>query len=139
MERFLARVQRGTIILIGLIIATYAGSYIVSIQLGLFSDGPGAIGEILIKSLVIAIPIMIGAGTIAALPALVIIAIAELRGWRSLSKHVAAGGFIGLVTGLAATGGQDGSLEAMIAGVLAGLCGSFFYWAIAGRNAGNWF
>jgi hypothetical protein len=136
MIRVLQRIQRGTMILIGLIIATYVASYMVSIFFGLAQPGTNTAGDILIKSLVIAIPIMIVAGTIAAIPALIIVAIAEFRGWRSLPIHISAGGVVGLMTGVVAAGASQDALFGMLGGLAAGMVGSVVYWGIAGRKAG---
>ncbi|MEM8878520.1 MAG: hypothetical protein AAGD23_11720, partial [Pseudomonadota bacterium] len=134
MIRFLQRLQRGTVILIGLIVATYVASYVISVALGVVASGVDSTGEILVKSIVIAIPVMIVAGTVIAIPALIIVAIAEFRGWRSLVIHFSAGGVVGLLTGLAVTGTSEDALLGMLGGLGAGVIGSTVYWAIAGRN-----
>ena len=136
MKALLRRIGRGTRILIGLILATYAASYVVSVGFGLAEPGSNTPADILVKSLVIAVPIMIVAGTFAAIPMLIVVAIAEARGWRSLVVHLAAGAAIGTATGLIAAGASGEALGGMLAGVLAGMLGSVVYWAIAGRRAG---
>ncbi|MEM8877980.1 MAG: hypothetical protein AAGD23_08905, partial [Pseudomonadota bacterium] len=59
------------------------------------------------------------------------------RGWRTLVTHLSAGGFVGLLTGLAVTGASKDALLGMLGGLGAGVIGSAVYWAIAGRNAGR--
>jgi hypothetical protein len=82
--------------------------------------------------------------TIAMLPALLVIALAEGFAWRSILVYAALGG----VLALALTYGLDfagyvGELDSMLARereVLAasGIAGGLVYWLFAGRKAGSW-
>jgi len=75
----------------------------------------------------------------ALLPAMLIIAIAEGFRWRSALFYALAGGALALVAGFgwdfAAPRPEPHMREILAA---AGIAGGFVYWALAGRNAGNW-
>jgi hypothetical protein len=79
----------------------------------------------------------------AALPALLVIALAERVRLRSVLVYAAAGGvgFTALAASLGGTGGEPGGVLAgrdmeIMAG--AGITAGFVYWALAGRLAGAW-
>jgi hypothetical protein len=136
MRLFLIRLQRGTTVLIALILAFYVASYLLVAGFGLFGgDGLGAPADVIAKSLVVAIPVMVVAGTLAAIPALILIVLAETQEWRVWSVHLLAGGAVGGMTGLAAAGGGP-VVATMFAGSAAGAAGGLVYWALAGRKAG---
>lgn len=83
-------------------------------------------------------------GTIATLPALLIIALAEGFAWRSIVVYAALGGVLALALsyGLDFAGyvGEPGSYLAREREVLAasGIAGGLVYWLVAGRKAGSW-
>ena len=75
------------------------------------------------------------AAVVLAIPALVAIVLAEIRGWRSLSFWAAFGGGIVLVGAVVGSAlGMPSPAGPLIFG---GVIGGFVYWAIAGRNAGS--
>lgn len=80
--------------------------------------------------------------SLAVLPTLIAIAIAELMRWQGMTINLVLGGLVGLFTGLTrlaavygSTYPSDGTLVVLLA---AGFIGGFFYWLIAGRSAGRW-
>ena len=79
--------------------------------------------------------------SIAALPAAIAIAIAEMMRWRGMTINLVLGGAVSLFTGLSLYGStreglpSDGTLVVLLA---TGFIAGFFYWLIAGRSAGKW-
>jgi hypothetical protein len=91
--------------------------------------------------------IVIGAVVIASLamlPALLVIALAEGFAWRSILVYAALGGVLGLALGygldFAGYVGEPGSDLAREREVIAasGIAGGLVYWLFAGRKAGSW-
>ncbi len=84
---------------------------------------------------VLAAPVI---GGFAALPALILIVLAELLSWRSVLAYLVAGGAAGLLAYLLAYGAAGpiryGDVQlSMTTGVVGGLA----YWLVAGRTAGG--
>jgi hypothetical protein len=83
-------------------------------------------------------------GTLAALPALLVIALAEGFAWRSSLIYAALGGVLALTLSygvdFAGYAGAPGNALAHEREVLAaaGIAGGFVYWLFAGRKAGLW-
>lgn len=80
--------------------------------------------------------------SLAILPAIITIAIAELMRWQGFTINLVLGGFVGLFTGITSFASvneaglpSEGTLIVLLA---AGFIGGFFYWLIAGRSAGKW-
>lgn len=83
--------------------------------------------------------------SIAALPAAIAIAIAEMMRWQGMTINLVLGGLVSLFTGLSLYGSlqtgantglpSDGTLVVLLA---TGFIAGFFYWLIAGRSAGKW-
>lgn len=80
--------------------------------------------------------------SIALMPIVIAIAIAELMAWRGLTINFVLGGLVSLFTGItsfsvanAASIPSEGTLIVLLA---TGFIGGFFYWLIAGRSAGKW-
>ena len=74
---------------------------------------------------------------VVAIPAFVVIILAELFGWRSVFFYLIAGVLIGLAVGLLPAEQMDpqgDNAGALLAAV--GAVGGFVYWLIAGRSAG---
>ena len=74
---------------------------------------------------------------VVAIPAFVIIILAELFRWRSVFFYLIASALIGLAVGLASADQMEAQREnaaALLAAV--GAVGGFVYWLIAGRSAG---
>ena len=82
--------------------------------------------------------------TVAMLPALLVIVLAEGFAWRSILVYAALGGVLGLALryGLDFAGyiGEPGSIVAREREVIAaaGIAGGLVYWLFAGRRAGLW-
>jgi hypothetical protein len=83
---------------------------------------------------VLAAPVI---GGLAALPALIVIIMAELLSWRSVLAYLVAGGAAGLSAYLLAdnTAGAISDTDAQLS-MAAGIVGGLAYWLIAGRKAG---
>jgi hypothetical protein len=78
----------------------------------------------------------------ALLPAVAVIAVSEVRSWRSVWFYSLFGGAGGPLWYLMLEGDNPPNLLSGQRGVLfagvAGLTGALVYWALAGRNAGAW-
>lgn len=79
------------------------------------------------------------AGAIATLPILVAAAVAEALRLRGFVFHLALGAIFGALAVLAWDGGEArASQPEYVIGMASGAIGAFFYWLLAGRNAGRW-
>ena len=78
-------------------------------------------------------------GTIAILPALLAIALAETFAWRSVLYYFLVGGIVGLMADQATNlyGNPSFYDQRTVVLVAAGFVGGFVYWLIAGRLAGT--
>jgi len=85
---------------------------------------------------VLAAPVI---GGLVALPALVIIVLAELLSWRSVLAYLLAGGIAGLSAYLLTdnTAGAISDTDAQLS-MTAGIVGGLAYWLVAGRMAGGY-
>ena len=70
-------------------------------------------------------------------PAGILIAIAELMRWRSLTINLVLGGVCALFMG-SLSGERDISDGSLVVLLAAGFVGGFAYWLVAGRSAGKW-
>ena len=99
--------------------------------------------SIFIAAPVVGLFVALFAIVLSAGPALVILAVTEVLGWRSPYVYVAPTELLSAAVYLELSprtiGGLDqaGVLEAMVFG-LSGACSGLFYWGIAGRRAGSW-
>ena len=78
---------------------------------------------------------------IALLPVTVAIATTEMMRWQSMSVHLVLGGLCALFVMFSALSLPPGSMPAngtLLVSMSAGFVGAFFYWLVAGRNAGEW-
>ena len=78
---------------------------------------------------------------VAALPVTIAIAITELMRWRGLITQLVLGGLCALFSMFAILALPEGQMPAngtVIVSLAAGFVAAFFYWLIAGRNAGEW-
>lgn len=79
--------------------------------------------------------------SLAALPATIAIAIAEMMRWQGMTINLVLGGLVALFTGVSLYGStreglpSEGTLVVLLA---TGFIAGFFYWLIAGRSAGKW-
>jgi hypothetical protein len=79
--------------------------------------------------------------SLATLPAAITIAIAELLRWQGMTINLVLGGLVSLFTGLSIYGSTKGGLPSdgtLVVLLATGFIAGFFYWLIAGRNAGKW-
>ncbi len=94
--------------------------------------------------LVIVVVVAAIIGVIAALPAALIVVIAEAFGWRSVLLYAALGGALALILsfGLDVPKKIDQSdtflLRELQLLAASGIAGGFVYWQFAGRSAGSW-
>jgi len=75
------------------------------------------------------------------LPVTIVIAITEMVRWRALTIHLVLGGVCALFVMFSALELPTGQLPnngTVIVSLAAGFVATFFYWLIAGRNAGEW-
>lgn len=78
---------------------------------------------------------------LAALPVTLAIAATEMMRWQSMSVHLVAGGIcalFALFSALPSQAAQAPNSGTLIVALAAGFVAAFFYWLIAGRNAGEW-
>ncbi|MHB2267434.1 hypothetical protein [Aliihoeflea sp. PC F10.4] len=144
MSRFVTYLVRFVAILVGFIGACLTASLfvnllfassIVAIVPELSQAGPALYVTVPFFALIIA-NMSFGVFMIAAVAA-------ELLSWRSWLAHAGCGAVVGLYTGWRFAEAMDRPDAASDAGLMlvtlaAGLIGGIAYWAIAGRNAGNW-
>jgi len=137
------------------------GAYVVGV-LGLFaalaflfgvasllSDSPGywvltAVSpSIFIAAPVVGLFVVLFAIVLSAGPALLVLAVTEVLGWRSPYVYVVPAALLSAAVYLELSPptigelDQAGMLEAVVFG-LSGACSGLVYWAIAGRRAGSW-
>ena len=75
------------------------------------------------------------------LPTTIAVAVTEMMRWQSLTVQLVLGGLCALFTMfavLALPAGELPSNGTVIVALAAGFIAAFFYWLIAGRNAGEW-
>lgn len=147
----------GRLFVIGfaLIIALLAGSLFIGFGLasGMFPEFAAADGSTFLnnpeleRTVIAAASAVLGlmasyqlAG-LAALPVTIAIAISELMRWQGMTVHLILGGLCALFVMfslLALPAGQMPENGTVIVSLAAGFVAAFFYWLIAGRNAGEW-
>jgi len=144
---FIAMLAAGMFLSFGLFAGAF-GDFFTELQLTLNGD-PYQAEET--GGLVTLLVVVVGFFTsfhvlsVAALPSAITIAIAELMRWRGMTINLVLGGVVALFTGLSLYGStragaemslpSDGTLVVLLA---TGFIAGFFYWLIAGRNAGKW-
>lgn len=147
----------GRLFVIGfaLLVAVLAGSLFVGFGLasGLLpeiaaADGGSFLGDpglertvIAAASAVLGLLASFELAGIAALPVTIAIAISELMRWQSMTVHLVLGGLCALFVMFSALALPTGAAPAngtVIVSLAAGFITAFFYWLIAGRNAGEW-
>jgi hypothetical protein len=83
----------------------------------------------------VAIWLVLEVGALAAIPAFVVVVLAEVLGWRSVFLYLAVGGVLGLLGGQLRGAIWDAPGDQLLL-VAAGFVSGFAYWLIAGRLAG---
>ena len=149
MITFINYIKRIIVIMIGFSAATLGAALTFALTLStIFGPNvtPGdpinsAVGltEKLVELSIVIIYIGSFGASLIALPALVIIVLAEIFAWRSPLIHASLGAILGAMAYLVWQGfGQptdDSNL--VLVGITAGIIGASIYWLIAGRNAGK--
>jgi hypothetical protein len=132
-------------VILAYILACIAASIILTI--GTLTPEWDDLNSLGMQSIAVWAVVAVGTGvvaTVAMLPALLVIALAEGFAWRSSLIYAALGGVLSLslsygVDFAGYAGAPDVSLaherEVLAA---AGIAGGFVYWLFAGRNAGLW-
>jgi hypothetical protein len=154
MKLFLFLLGRLIVIGFALVIALLAGSVFVGFGLasGMFpelvaTDGRGLFGEEADRTILAVASLVFGAiasfqlAGLALLPVTIAVAISELMRWQSMTVHLVLGGLCALFVMFAALGLAPGDIPSngtVIVSLAAGFVAAFFYWMIAGRNAGEW-
>lgn len=154
MKLFLFLLGRLVVIGFALVIALLAGSVFVGFGLasGMFpelvsTDGAGLFGEEADRTILAVASFVFGAiasfqlAGLALLPVTIAVAISELMRWQSMTVHLVLGGLCALFvmfSALALPAGQIPANGTVIVSLAAGFVAAFFYWLIAGRNAGEW-
>jgi hypothetical protein len=112
--------------------------------LALDSDNLSSAGLLPAAGLVIVVVVAAIIGVIAALPAALVMVIAEAFRWRSALFYAALGGALALIlsVGLDVPKKIDQSdaffLRELQLLAASGIAGGFVYWLFAGRSAGSW-
>ncbi|MEO0328596.1 MAG: hypothetical protein AAF217_08365 [Pseudomonadota bacterium] len=151
----LSALGRLLVICLALLVAMLAGSLFIGFGLisGMFpellaSDGSSFFNDPDADFAILTV-LTIGAGFVASiqlaglalLPVTIAIAITELMRWQGMTVHLVLGGLCGLFTILSVFSlptGQVPSQGTIMVSLATGFVSAFFYWLIAGRNAGNW-
>lgn len=83
--------------------------------------------------------------SLAILPTSIAIAVSEMMRWRGLTINLVLGGLVALFTGISLFGARQGgsadslpSEGTLVVLLATGFIAGFFYWLVAGRNAGKW-
>lgn len=133
------------VVIVGYILACVAASIVITI--GTLTPEWDDLKQLGLQAAVVAPVVGVGAaviGTIAMIPALLLIALAEGFAWRSSLIYAALGGALALSLsyGIDVVGyvGDPGTSFASEREVLAaaGIAAGFVYWLFAGRKAGSW-
>lgn len=154
MKLVLFLIGRLFVIALGLLVALIAASLFIGFGLAssIFAAGPADGGPVLFgpefdQVLVTAGTFIFGVFTsfklasLAVLPVTIAVAVSEMMRWRSLTIHLVLGGVCGLFVMFSALSLPQGELPengTVIVSLAAGFVAAFFYWLIAGRNAGEW-
>ena len=75
------------------------------------------------------------------LPASIVIAVTEMMRWQGLTTQLILGGIVGLFvmfSGFSIESGVAPAEGTVLVSLATGFVGAFFYWLVAGRNAGAW-
>ncbi len=121
---------------LGFIAAVLAAS--VTMLGGWYGHGVGGIlGDVEQTGYLIGVSVwlVLEVGALAAIPALIVVVLAELFGWRSLIFYLAVGGALGLLASQLNGMLWDAPNDQLLL-VAAGFVGGFVYWLIAGRFSG---
>lgn len=155
MKLILFLTGRLIVIAFALLVALVAGSLFIGFGLaaGMFPELMSADGSTVFadpeieRSVLAAISFLFGimasfhlAGLMV-LPVTIAIAVMEMMRWRSLAVQLVIGGLCALFVMFSVLDLPTGQLPSngtVIVSLAAGFVATFFYWLIAGRNAGEW-
>ncbi|MEM9279698.1 MAG: hypothetical protein AAGA76_14095 [Pseudomonadota bacterium] len=155
MKLILYLIGRLIVICFALFIALVAGSMFIGFGLasGMFpqlvsADGGSVFGDpeadraiLATISFVFGIVASFQLAGLALLPVTIGIAVTELMKWQSMTIQLVIGGICALFTMFSVLALPAGVMPAngtVIVSLAAGFVSAFFYWLIAGRNAGEW-
>jgi hypothetical protein len=150
----LSLIGRLIVIVFALFVALLAGSFFIGfgIAAGMFpellADGTGFLGDpeadqaiFAALSFVFGIFASFELAGLAILPVTIAIAISELMRWTGLTIQLVLGGLCALFVMFSVLSLPQGVMPGngtVIVSLAAGFVATFFYWLIAGRNAGEW-
>ena len=155
MKLLLYLIGRIIVICFALLIALFAGSLFIGFGLasGMFPELARADGSTVFndteteRAILAAISFVFGvvasfklAGSIV-LPVTLAVAISEMMRWQAMTVHLVLGGLCALFVMFSVFALPNGQMPAngtVIVSLAAGFVAAFFYWLIAGRNAGEW-
>ncbi len=155
MKLVLYLIGRLFVITFALLIALLAGSLFIGFGLasGMFpelahsADGASVFGTETDRTILAVASVVLGAVAsfqlvgLATVPVTIAIAISELMRWQGMTVHLVLGGVCALFVMFSALALPQGEMPAngtVIVSLAAGFVAAFFYWLIAGRNAGEW-
>jgi hypothetical protein len=122
----------------GFIAASIAASAVIVLAAGVSPNLGEPAADFAAKLLLVGLIGAMFVGAVVAVPALVMIVLAEVFSWRSLILHLLFGAGIGFVAFLAGIGGEPpASAQELQLGAAAGAVGGFVYWLVSGRRAGR--
>ena len=155
MKLFFYLIGRLLVIGFALIIALVAGSLFIGFGLasGLFPElwsenGVAVFGDnetdrsvLAMLSFVFGLVASFQLAGIAAVPVTIAVAVSELMRWKSMTIQLVLGGICALFVMFAVLGLPEGQMPSngtVIVSLATGFVAAFFYWLVAGRNAGEW-
>lgn len=155
MKLLLYFIGRLFVIAFALLIALLAGSLFIGFGLaaGMFpeltnaTDGAVIFSEETDRTILAVASFVLGGiasfqlAGLATLPVTIAIAVSELMRWQGMTVHLVLGGLCALFVMFSALALPLGEIPAdgtVIVSLAAGFVAAFFYWLIAGRNAGEW-
>lgn len=124
------------IIPLAYVTACIGAAFFILVALGASQAPAENVADVVGKALAVSILGAPFVGAVAAVPALIVIVLAETFGWRSLVLHLLIGVAIGMFALVLVGRGEPTHLTNGSVGAAAGAVGAVVYWLIAGRNAG---
>ncbi len=120
---------------IGFIAAVLAAAF--TILAGWYGHEPGVLTDVAATGYVIGVGVFVTlrVGALAFVPTVIVVALAEVFGWRSIFLYLAVGGALGFGASQLPVLGWQANGDALLLPA-AGFVGGFAYWLIAGRLAG---
>ena len=153
MSLILSILWRIIVVSFALVVALFAAAMIMSygISSGLLAEFIGSeniqaldetewgYGILLIATVGVGFVTSFQLASLALLPIIIVIAVTEMMRWSGIVTHLILGGVSALfVVFTQLPQGTNPSEGTLIVTLAMGFVGGFFYWLIAGRNAGKW-